>query len=140
MFLQWIYLKLYCCLFLCCVKVTVLLVSYFFCFSSVPFLKIDNRCLYYVKLFFEIWYINELMILFLFLSGSISNHICSSRWFIYLSDVSLVAFTWIRSPGAYLTHAWENLFLKLLPSIKNEFFIFLNSSKICNLRFTKIFH
>ena len=45
-----------------------------------------------VSLFFESWSVNELMILSLFLSCSLRNDICSSRWFINLSDVLLVEF------------------------------------------------
>ena len=79
-----------------------------------------------MSLFFGGWSTNHLMILSLFLSCSLRNDICSSRWFINLSDVSLVEFTWIHSPRVCLIHDWKNSFLKLLTSVKNEVLIFLN--------------
>ena len=90
---------------------------------------------YITSLCFESWLIDEFMILPLFLICSLRNNICSSRWFINLSDISLVEFPWTCSLGLCLTHDCKNSFLKLLTSVKNDFSIFLNSSKICNLRF-----
>ena len=71
----------------------------------------------------------------MFLNCSLRNNICSSRWFINLSDISLVEFLQTCSLGLCLTHHWKNSFLKLLTSVKNKLFIFLNSSKICSQRF-----
>ena len=46
------------------------------------------------SLFFESWFINEFMILSLFLScSSLRNDICCSRWFINLSHISFVEFS-----------------------------------------------
>ena len=91
------YLSLYCLLFLCYVEVSVLLVSHFL----LLFLGFRNRflscglttgvCL--TSLFFESWFINEFMILPLFLSYSLRNDICCSRWFMNLSDISFVEFS-----------------------------------------------
>ena len=50
-------------------------------------------------------------------------------------DISFVELSWTCSLGLCLTHHCKNSFLKLLISVKNELFIFLNSSKICSLRF-----
>ena len=87
------------------------------------------------SLFFESWFINELIILSLFLSCSLRNDICSSSWFINLYDISLVQFLFTCSLGLCLTHDCKNSFFKLLSSVKNELFILLNSSKSFSLRF-----
>ena len=75
------------------------------------------------------------MILSLFLSCSLRNDICSSSWFINFFHISLVKFSFTCSLGLCLTHDCKNSFLNLLTSVKNELFIFLNSSNICSLRF-----
>ena len=70
-----------------------------FCFTGVAFCSvifflsyrlITGVCI--TSLFFESCSINEFMILSLFLSCSLRNYICSSSWFINLSDISLVDF------------------------------------------------
>ena len=70
-----------------------------FCFTGVSFCSvifflscrlITGVCI--TSLLFESWSINEFMILSLFLSCSLRNYICSSSWFINLSDISLVEF------------------------------------------------
>ena len=79
MFLLPLYLNLYCLLFLCYVKVSVLLVSYFLVIFRNRFLScglITGVCI--TSLFFESWFTNEFMILSLFLSCSLRNDICSS--------------------------------------------------------------
>ena len=93
---------------------------------------VNNCCLYYLTVF-ESWFINEFMILSLFLSCSLEKDICSSRWFINLSEISLDELCWTCS--LCLTHDCKNLFLKLLTSVKKDLFIFLNSAKIISLRF-----
>ena len=106
-------------------------------FSSVIFFLscalITGACI--TSLFFESWFINEFMILSSFLSCSLRNDICSSSCYINLSDILLVEFSFICLLGLCLTHDCKNSFWKLLTSVKNERFIFLNSSKICSLRF-----
>ena len=88
--------------------------------------------------FFENWFINEFMILSLFLSCPLRNDICSSRWFINLSNISLIKFLWTCLLGLGVTYDCNNSFLKLLTSVKNELFILLNSSKICNLSLKQV--
>ena len=75
-----------------------------FCFTGVAFSSvifflscglITVVCI--TSLFFESWFINEFMILSLFLSYSLRNDICSSSWFINLSDISLVEFSFTCS-------------------------------------------
>ena len=113
-----------------------------FCFTNVAFSfvifflscgLITGACI--TSLFFESWFVNECMILSLFLSCSLRNDICSSSWFINLYDISLVQFLFTCSLGLCLTHDCKNSFFKLLSSVKNELFILLNSSKSFSLRF-----
>ena len=85
------------------------------------------------SLFFENWFINEFVILSLFLSCYLRNDICSTSWFINLSDISYVKFSFTCSQGLCSTHDCKNL--KFLTSVKNELSIFLNSPNICSLRF-----
>ena len=81
-----------------------------FCFTGVAFSSvifflscglITVVCI--TSLFFESWFINEFMILSLFLSCSLRNDICSSSWFINLSDISLVEFSFTCSIELCLT-------------------------------------
>ena len=67
----------------CGLIIGVCITSLFVCYLTVCLLP---HCL------FEKWFINEFMILSLFPSCSLRNNICSSEWFINLSDVSLVEF------------------------------------------------
>ena len=54
------------------------------------------------------------MIFSLFLSCSLRNYICCSRWFINLSYISFVEFKWTCSLGLCLILDSKNSFLKLL--------------------------
>ena len=96
------YLNLYCLLFLCYEKVSVLLVSHF---SPVIFFLSCGLItgVSITSLFFDSWVINEFMILSLFLSCSLTNDICYSSCFINLSDISFVEFTFTCSLGLYKT-------------------------------------
>ena len=88
------------------------------------------HCCSRVGLLMSLWSLS------LFLSCFLWNNICCCRWFINLSSILLIEFPWTYSLGLVLTHDCKNSFLKLLTSVKVKLFIFLNFSKICNLRFS----
>ena len=88
------------------------------------------HCCSRVGLLMSLWSLS------LFLSCFLRNNICCCRWFINFSGILLIEFPWIYSLGLVLTHDCKNSFLKLLTSVKVKLFIFLNFSKICNVRFS----
>ena len=131
MFLLPIFLNLYC--FCVMWKFLLYWCRIFFCYFSL-ILCISNWCLYYVTVL-RVGFINRFMILYLFLCCFFRNNICSSSWFLSLSHISFVELMFTCSLGLCLTHDCKNSCLKLLTSVKNEPFTFLNSSKIFSLRF-----
>ena len=92
-----------------------------FCFTGVMFSSVVFRnrfltCglimfLHYLTVF-ESWFINKFMMISLFLSWSLRSDICSSTWFINVSQISLFKFLWTCSLGLCLAHDCKKLIFK----------------------------